>query len=163
MKFNTSKQEEFILKIIAPYLIKFSKKLKKLKTIHAISKKKKRFDPVTNYELKIQKELSKLILKRFPNHFVEGEEGKKLFSNNRKKWIIDPIDGTKSFLIGMPTYSNLIGFEQDNIQTVGFAFFPELNKYYYTIKNSSYVFDCKKKKKTSFIKTNRFKQKQISN
>ena len=129
MKLKTFKQEEFILKKIVPYLVKKAKILKKIKKITSKSKSRKENDPVTFFDIKIQKDLTDMILKHFPDHQVDGEESSTPKRTRKFKWTLDPIDGTKSFIVGMPTYSNLIGFGVEKRDKIGFAFFPELEKY----------------------------------
>ena len=51
-------------------------------------------------------------------------------SFNDYTWSIDPIDGTRAFVIGAPTWSNLISLSFKEKALVGLANFPELNKYY---------------------------------
>ncbi len=161
MNYSTTVYEKFILKEIAPYLGKVAKKLRRSKSIGSKSKSIREFDPVTYYDLKIQKELTKIILKKFPDHQVDGEEGKTVTRNKKFKWIIDPIDGTKSFIIGMPTYSNLIGLEIEQVDSLGFAYFPELDKYYYTLNNNSFVFQKGKIKKIFTSKKKELKNSKL--
>ena len=52
--------------------------------------------------------LRKEIAKKFPKDGIVGEEFKVKKSKSGFSWIIDPIDGTRSFVIGSPTWSNLI-------------------------------------------------------
>ena len=72
------------------------------------SKSKKNFDPVTNFDKAFEKYIRSLIIKKFPKDSIIGEEFKEKFSSNNFKWSIDPIDGTRAFVIGAPTWSNLI-------------------------------------------------------
>ena len=53
--------------------------------------------------------LEKKIQKYFPEHNIVGEEQKDKITNSEYTWFIDPIDGTKSMIMGLPTWSNLIG------------------------------------------------------
>lgn len=161
MKFNTFKQEKFIINEIVPYLRKKAKLLRNLKKVPSRSKSSIKNDPVTSFDIKIQKELTGLILKNFPDHDVEGEEGKILINNSKYKWILDPIDGTKSFIVGMPTYSNLIGFEVNKLDKIGFAFFPELEKFYITSNNQSFVYNNKIKKMITCSKQKSLKKSKL--
>ncbi len=69
------------------------------------------------------------IEKRFPHHTIVGEEhGIKEIANADHRWFIDPIDGTKSFLHGVPLYSVLIGLEIGGRIEVGVAYFPALDE-----------------------------------
>lgn len=154
MNKNLIKYEKFLINNIIPLLNSTSKKLTLLKKIKSRSKKKNQFDPVTSHDINLQKKITSKILSKFPNHGIEGEEEFKQKTNKKIKWVIDPIDGTKSFLIGMPTYSNLIGLQIDKNLKLGLAYFPVLRKHYLTKKNKSYIFlnGSYKKLKTSNIK-----------
>ena len=109
------------------------------------SKNKKKFDPVTNLDQNFEKHIRLLISKKFPNDSIIGEEFNDKNSTNNYIWTIDPIDGTKAFVIGAPTWSNLIGLSFQKRSLLGLANFPELNKYYISDKNKSYVFKNRKK------------------
>ena len=109
------------------------------------SKSKKDYDPVTNIDKAFEKYIRTLIIKRFPKDAIIGEEFKDKFSKNFFKWSIDPIDGTRAFIIGAPTWSNLISLSYNNKSMIGLANFPELNKYYICDNKNSYMFKNKKK------------------
>ena len=49
------------------------------------------------------------IIKLFPDDGIIGEVFKEKKTKNKNYWIIDPIDGTKAFVAGLPTWSNLVG------------------------------------------------------
>ena len=69
------------------------------------------------------------IEKMYPKHAIVGEEyGDKAGEENPFRWIIDPIDGTKSFIRGIPLYSVLIGLEIEGKIQVGAAYFPGLDE-----------------------------------
>ena len=66
------------------------------------------------------------MIQTFSRPLTDGEESS-TSKRIRKPWTLDPIDGTKSFIVGMPTYSNLIRFGvEEKRDEIGFAFFPEL-------------------------------------
>ena len=100
------------------------------------SKSKKDFDPVTNIDKATEKFIRSLINKKFPNDSIIGEEFDDKFSSNNFQWSIDPIDGTRAFIIGAPTWSNLIGLSQNGKSMIGLANFPELNKFYLNNKKN---------------------------
>ena len=91
--------------------------------------KGKGYDPVTTADKAFEKYIRSKIHKKFPNHKIIGEE----FGYNKSKsdfsWIIDPIDGTRSFVIGNPTWSNLIALNYKGNPVIGLANFTKLNKY----------------------------------
>ena len=107
------------------------------------------YDPVTLADKIFEKFIRKRINKRFPNHQVIGEEFGKKKSKSDYTWILDPIDGTRSFIIGNPTWSNLISLNYKGMPVMGLANFPKLNKYYLNqTDKKAYVFEKGKKKKT---------------
>ena len=67
------------------------------------------FDPVTDIDLRTEKAITNEIKIRFPEHGISGEEYGTVGPQDRWSWIIDPIDGTRSFISGMPTWGTLIG------------------------------------------------------
>jgi len=123
----------------------YTKRSKSRLVIKNKSKDKKDFDPVTNLDQGFEKYIRLLISKQFPNDSIIGEEFANKNSANNYTWAIDPIDGTRAFVIGAPTWSNLIGFSFHKKSLLGLANFPELDKYYISDKNKSYVFKNRKK------------------
>jgi histidinol-phosphatase len=69
--------------------------------------------PVTAADRACEKLIVEGIAREFPDDGVLGEEGANRESRNRRKWIIDPIDGTRDFVRGIPLWAVLIGLEQD--------------------------------------------------
>ena len=115
--------------------------------------KGKGYDPVTSADKAFEKFIRKEINKKFPTHQVIGEEFGYKKSKSVYSWVIDPIDGTRSFVIGNPTWSNLISLNYKGDPVLGLANFPILKKYYFnTSLNSAYVSENGKKRK---LKVNR--------
>src|SRR5512133_1881280 len=85
--------------------------------------------PVTAADRATEEFIRREIEKTYPQHAIVGEEfGEKAGQGNPFRWIIDPIDGTKSFLRGVPFYSVLIGLEIEGVSRVGTVCFPALNE-----------------------------------
>ena len=86
--------------------------------------------PVTIADKKGEELIRARIEKLYPTHEILGEEFgmKDAFQHASHRWIVDPIDGTKSFTRGIPLYSVLIGLEIDGMVEVGVAYFPALNE-----------------------------------
>ena len=117
------------------------------------SKKRKNFDPVTNIDRALELFLRKEISKKFPKDGIIGEEFKTKKSKNGFTWVVDPIDGTRSFIIGSPTWSNLISVNYRSAPTFGLANFPMLKKYFITgINKKSYLIE---NYKTKILKVSR--------
>ena len=116
------------------------------------SKTIKDFDPVTNIDRGFEKYIRSLIHISFPDDSIIGEEFEDKFTSNDFQWCIDPIDGTRAFIIGAPTWSNLIGLSFQNKSVLGLANFPELSKFYISDKKKSYVV---KNKQNSILKSSK--------
>ena len=88
--------------------------------------------PVTAADRTSEEFIRGEIEKNFPTHAIVGEEyGEKAGEGNPFRWIVDPIDGTKSFIKGVPFYSVLIGLEIEGVSRVGVACFPALDEILY--------------------------------
>jgi len=108
----------------------------------------KGYDPVTTADKAFEKFIRKEINKKFPNHQIIGEEFGHQKSKSDFTWVLDPIDGTRSFVIGNPTWSNLISLNFKGVPVLGLANFPILKKYYLNTSNKvAYVIENGKKKK----------------
>ena len=68
--------------------------------------------PVTIADREIEEKIRQAIMKKYPTHGIIGEEFGDHQSDADYLWIIDPIDGTSSFIVGRPIFGNLIAFAQ---------------------------------------------------
>lgn len=84
--------------------------------------------PVTIADRGSEQLLRQLIERRFPGHAILGEEFGTASTDSNHRWIIDPIDGTRSFIRGVPLYGILIGLEISGEVVVGVAHFPGLRE-----------------------------------
>ena len=85
--------------------------------------------PVTLADKKAEELIRIRIDKYYPDHAIVGEEfGQKMSAGASHRWFIDPIDGTKAFMRGVPLYGVLIGLEIDGKVQVGVANFPAMNE-----------------------------------
>lgn len=88
--------------------------------------------PVTVADRQAETLIRDRIEKRYPRHAILGEEqGAKSGDDSEFRWIIDPIDGTKAFIRGVPLYAVLIGLEIEKRCEVGVAYFPALDDMIY--------------------------------
>ena len=74
--------------------------------------------PVTIADREIERAMRARIAQRFPGHGIFGEEQGRSANRGPHTWVIDPIDGTKSFISGMPTFGTLIAFCVDEVPEV---------------------------------------------
>jgi histidinol phosphatase-like enzyme (inositol monophosphatase family) len=77
------------------------------------------FDPVTAADRAAEQAIRAAIAARYPEHSIEGEEYGVSGSGSPYNWIIDPIDGTRSFMMGMLTWGVLIGLSYRGIPRIG--------------------------------------------
>jgi len=129
----------------------YNKNYKSSLKISNKSKNKKVFDPVTSLDKAFEKFIRNIIVKQFSKDAILGEEFLEKYSDNSYKWFIDPIDGTRAFMVGAPTWSNLIGLAFKDQPVLGLANFPALNKFYINDQKKSYLF----KKKKTILKTSK--------
>ncbi len=108
----------------------------------------KGYDPVTTSDKAFEKFIRSKISKRFPDHQIIGEEYGHKNTKSEFSWVIDPIDGTRSYVVGNPSWSNLISLNYNGEPILGLANFPKMKKYYLNVnKNTAYVFENNKKRK----------------
>lgn len=85
--------------------------------------------PVTIADRRSEELIRRRIEKYFSRHAIVGEEyGVKEAEGDAARWFVDPIDGTRSFVSGVPLYAVLIGLELEGQVRVGAAYFPALDE-----------------------------------
>ncbi len=84
--------------------------------------------PVTIADRETEEYIRETIESRFPVDGLIGEEFGETMPEARRRWIIDPIDGTFSFVHGVPLYGVLIGMEQEDEPLLGVIRLPALNE-----------------------------------
>ncbi|MQA90334.1 MAG: histidinol phosphate phosphatase [Gemmatimonas sp.] len=82
---------------------------------------------VTEADRAAEERIHRAIEETYPDHGIFGEEGAKKPARSRYRWIIDPIDGTRSFASGVPLYGVLLALELDDRPILGCAHFPVLD------------------------------------
>lgn len=78
-----------------------------------------RFDPVTEADQAAERAMLALIEREFPDHGVLGEEYGERAGASGYQWILDPIDGTRAFISGLPTWGVLIGLYHQGKPLIG--------------------------------------------
>src|SRR5215470_6892791 len=86
--------------------------------------------PVTSADRANEQLICSLLEAAFPEDGILGEEGAAKESRSGRRWIIDPIDGTRDFVRGIPTWGVLIGLEADGDVVVGACNLPALGELY---------------------------------
>tara|TARA_B100001057_G_scaffold116569_1_gene115073 strand:+ start:1918 stop:2724 length:807 start_codon:yes stop_codon:yes gene_type:complete len=165
---NNIKSSDY--KIFSTFIEGLARKLNKFyysklnrKFITSNKLKGKGYDPVTTADKAFEKFIRQEINSKFPNHQIIGEEFGRQKSKSEFTWVIDPIDGTRSFVIGNPTWSNLISLNYKGSPILGLANFPVLKKYYLNFSDKvAYIFENGKKKKLLVNKKASFKKVRVS-
>ena len=161
--FKNNKEFPNFLRNLADDLTKFYD-IKLNKPFKVDNKHKgKGYDPVTTADRAFEKFIRSKINKKFPNHEIIGEEFGYKKTESNFSWILDPIDGTRSFVIGNPTWSNLISLNYKGNPIFGLANFPKLKKYYYNSSfTNAYVVENGKKRKLTVNKNAKFKTIKVA-
>jgi histidinol-phosphatase len=84
--------------------------------------------PVTIADRESEATIRGIIRQHFPTHSILGEEEGASEGDADFRWIIDPLDGTKSFVRGVPLYGTLVGLEIEGVAKVGAVYMPALNE-----------------------------------
>jgi histidinol phosphatase-like enzyme (inositol monophosphatase family) len=87
--------------------------------------------PVTVADQGAEKLLRELISLRFADDAIVGEEFGKTAGTSGYKWILDPIDGTKSFISGVPLYTTLVAVMRNDEPLIGVIFAPAVDEMVY--------------------------------
>jgi histidinol phosphatase-like enzyme (inositol monophosphatase family) len=99
---------------------------------HGLTDKGKegRFDPVTEADRRAEGAIRRLIGERFPDHGVIGEEHGEDRPDAAFVWVIDPIDGTRAFIAGLPLWTTLIALRHEGEPVLGSIGQPYLGELY---------------------------------
>jgi histidinol phosphatase-like enzyme (inositol monophosphatase family) len=89
------------------------------------------WDPVTEADRSAERIIRELIEKHYPSHGIIGEEYGIKHGTSPYTWVLDPIDGTRSFVIGMPTWATLIGLYRDGKPLLGVMHQPFVGEKFY--------------------------------
>lgn len=77
------------------------------------------FDPVTEADRAAERAIRDLIGRRFPDHGIIGEEYGAEGADREFVWVIDPVDGTRAFISGLPVWGTLVGLYRDGRAVMG--------------------------------------------
>jgi histidinol phosphatase-like enzyme (inositol monophosphatase family) len=90
--------------------------------------------PVTVADRECEQLIVSELRRAFPDDGFLGEEGASEPGRSGRRWIVDPIDGTRDFVRGLPTWSNLIGLEADGEVVVGVCNLPAQGELYWAVR-----------------------------
>ena len=90
--------------------------------------------PVTEVDKLCEETIRDTLLRSFPADGFLGEETGEARGMSGRKWIVDPLDGTRPYIRGIPTHSSLIALEDGDELTVGCMNLPALGEIYWASK-----------------------------
>ncbi len=96
--------------------------------------------PVTVADREAEQILRDALALSFPGETILGEE-QGLTGSGSTRWIIDPIDGTKSFVAGVPLYATLLAYEVEGVPELGVCYFPALGEIVYASRGEGAFFN----------------------
>jgi len=88
------------------------------------------FDPVTEADKSAERVIKQTVLKHFPDHGFFGEESEQLINTEQPLWVVDPIDGTRAFITGLPLWGTLIAVYDGEDVVLGLLDQPFLKERY---------------------------------
>ena len=100
-------------------------------TLKVDNKRAADWDPVTEGDRAAERVIREAIEKTYPTHGIIGEEYGEKKGSSAYTWILDPIDGTRAFVIGMPTWTTLIALYKDGKPFLGLMNQPFVGEVFY--------------------------------
>lgn len=96
------------------------------------------FDPVTEADREAERAIRAVIKARFPDHGILGEEHGRENADASHVWVIDPIDGTRAFISGLPVWGTLVGLTVDGEAVAGLMSQPFTGELFYADARGSF-------------------------
>lgn len=96
------------------------------------------FDPVTEADREAEQAIRALIRAEFPDHGIHGEEFGFENADSRHVWVIDPIDGTRAFISGVPLWGTLVGLTDNGDAVAGMMSQPFTGEMFWADGAQSY-------------------------
>ncbi|HEY1604288.1 MAG TPA: inositol monophosphatase family protein [Allosphingosinicella sp.] len=88
------------------------------------------WDPVTEADREAEQAMRRMIEAEYPDHGIQGEEFPEKAGAGRWCWSLDPIDGTRSFVCGLPSWTTLIALLEEGRPVLGIIDAPALDERY---------------------------------
>ena len=119
--------------------------LKYFKTQPKVSYKADK-SPVTRADIETEKLIRKILIKNFPDHEIIGEESGSDHKKSKYQWVIDPIDGTRSFIRGIPQWCVLVAVMENNKPIIGVCYYPIQDELFHAQKDKGKFYNGKRTK-----------------
>ncbi|MFT6657130.1 histidinol-phosphatase [Maritalea sp.] len=109
------------------------------RTINVENKLQSGFDPVTVADREAELAIRAVITDHFPDHSISGEEWDNKEMNSPFRWIIDPIDGTRAFISGLPVWGTLIALTYNGRSIAGLMSQPHIGENFIGLPNKAFL------------------------
>ncbi|GHC64101.1 histidinol-phosphatase [Limoniibacter endophyticus] len=100
-------------------------------SLNVVNKLEGGFDPVTEADREAERAIVSIIRKEFPDHGILGEEHGMVNDGADHMWVIDPIDGTRAFISGLPLWGTLIGLTHKGDAIAGMMTQPYIGEFFH--------------------------------
>jgi myo-inositol-1(or 4)-monophosphatase len=117
------------------------------KAIKISNKRRDGFDPVTNADHAIEQVLRTTILEHYPDHGMVAEEYGNTPSLSPYTWYLDPIDGTRAFMMGSPLWGTLVGLTYNDTPLFGLMAQPVLEEVFIGTQTASWLIKPNKRER----------------
>jgi myo-inositol-1(or 4)-monophosphatase len=97
------------------------------------------FDPVTAADRAAEKAMRAAIEARFPDHGIVGEEFPERPASGSHRWLLDPIDGTRAFIMGSPMWGTLLGLTDNGVPRLGLMNQPFTGERFWAAGKSAHM------------------------
>ena len=97
------------------------------------------FDPVTEADRGAERVMTRALRAAFPSHGIVGEEFGRQPGDGRFEWVIDPIDGTRAFIMGSPLWGTLIGVRENGAPYLGIMNQPFTRERFWSDATASFM------------------------
>lgn len=127
-----------------------------------MNKSESDFDPVTMADRAAEAAMRRLIEETYPRHGIVGEEYPDRPSESSCSWSLDPIDGTRSFICGIPAWTTLIALLDDGLPVLGLIDTPQLGELYIGHGSSALLMKGSEATRLAASDCNRISQARLS-
>jgi histidinol phosphatase-like enzyme (inositol monophosphatase family) len=102
------------------------------------NKAEQAFDPVTEADRAAERIMRGMIQDKYPDHGIHGEEFDDVPASGPYRWTLDPIDGTRSFILGLPSWGTLIGLSGESGPVIGMMDQPYVQERFWGSASGAY-------------------------
>ncbi len=102
----------------------------------------KGFDPVTEADREAEAVMRRMITEAFPDHGISGEEMEERKAESPFRWVLDPLDGTRAFVYGLPTWMTLVALLHEDRPVIGVAHQPLLGESWLGTEDGAWKMDA---------------------